>query len=207
VKIKTIGRGNLGGTLGRLWASAGHEVTQLGRDGGDASDADVVLLAVPSAVVPGALAAVTGLNGKVIFDATNRVGSQVPPAGHQSIAEYVKSDYRWASREGLSPQLRRHLGPGDHRLSGSWSSGLLPIRDSAELLKALAALPRAPHRRALRARRQRPASTTRTRAGRRRKEHHLTGLDSRMPGWLMAPSERATRDVGALCRAYAACAA
>jgi predicted dinucleotide-binding enzyme len=91
MKITTIGRGNIGGTLGRLWSSAGHEVTQLGRDGGDASDADVVLLAVPSAVVPDALAAVTGLDGKVIFDATNRIGSQTPPAGYDSVAEYVKA--------------------------------------------------------------------------------------------------------------------
>jgi hypothetical protein len=91
MKITTIGRGNLGGTLGRLWASAGHGVTQLGHDGGDASDADVVLLAVPCAVVPDALAGVSGLDGKVIFDATNRIGDQIPPTGHQSIAEYVKA--------------------------------------------------------------------------------------------------------------------
>ena len=91
MKITTIGRGNIGGTLGRLWSSAGHEVTQLGRDGGDASNADVVLLAVPSAVVPDALAAVTGLDGKVIFDATNRIGGLVAPVGHQSNAEYVKA--------------------------------------------------------------------------------------------------------------------
>ena len=91
MKITTIGRGNIGGTLGRLWTSAEHEVTQLGHDGGDASDADVVLLAVPSAVVPDALAGVSGLDGKVIFDATNRIGSQAPPAGHQSNAEYVKA--------------------------------------------------------------------------------------------------------------------
>jgi predicted dinucleotide-binding enzyme len=91
MKITTIGRGNIGGTLGRLWSSAGHEVTQLGRDGGDASNADVVLLAVPSAAVPNALAAVTGLDGKVIFDATNRIGDQTPPAGYDSVAEYVKA--------------------------------------------------------------------------------------------------------------------
>ena len=91
MKITTIGRGNIGGTLGRLWTSAGHEVTQLGRDGGDASDADVVLLAVPSDAVPDALAAVTGLDGKVILDATNRIGGLAAPAGHQSNAEYVRA--------------------------------------------------------------------------------------------------------------------
>jgi predicted dinucleotide-binding enzyme len=91
MKITTIGRGNLGGTLGRLWASAGHEVTQLGRDGGDAGDADVVLVAVPNAAVPDALGGVSGLRGKVILDATNRMGGQAPPAGYDSVAEFVKA--------------------------------------------------------------------------------------------------------------------
>lgn len=92
MKITTIGRGNIGGTLGRLWASAGHEVTQLGHDGGDASDADVVLLAVPGPVVPEALAGVSGLQGKVILDATNRFSSETPPpTGYDSVAEYVKA--------------------------------------------------------------------------------------------------------------------
>ena len=47
MKIVTIGRGNVGGGLAALWRKAGHEVTALGHDGGDASDADVVLVAVP----------------------------------------------------------------------------------------------------------------------------------------------------------------
>jgi 8-hydroxy-5-deazaflavin:NADPH oxidoreductase len=71
VKITTIGRGTIGGTLGRLWTSAGHEVTQLGRDGGDAADADVVLLAVPGEVVSDAVASVTGLHGKIVLDKTS----------------------------------------------------------------------------------------------------------------------------------------
>jgi len=93
MKITTIGRDTIGGTLGRLWTSAGHEVTELGRDGGDAADADVVLLAVPDEAVPDALASVTGLHGKVVLDATNRVGvvEHSAPAGYPSIAEYVKA--------------------------------------------------------------------------------------------------------------------
>ncbi|HEY3772785.1 MAG TPA: hypothetical protein VGL69_07335 [Solirubrobacteraceae bacterium] len=90
MKITTIGRGNIGGTLGRLWASAGHEVTQLGREGGDASDADVVLMAVLSGAVPDVLTRVTGLDGKVVLDATNRM-SAAPPAGYPSIAEYIQA--------------------------------------------------------------------------------------------------------------------
>ncbi len=38
-----IGRGNVGGGLAKLWREAGHEVQELGRDGGDASAADVLL--------------------------------------------------------------------------------------------------------------------------------------------------------------------
>lgn len=63
----------------------------LGRAGGDAADADVVLLAVSNQVVPGALARVTGLHGKVVIDATNRLGGQDAPTGYPSVAEYVKA--------------------------------------------------------------------------------------------------------------------
>jgi predicted dinucleotide-binding enzyme len=37
MKITTIGKGNIGGGLARLWEKAGHEVTTLGHEGGDAS--------------------------------------------------------------------------------------------------------------------------------------------------------------------------
>jgi predicted dinucleotide-binding enzyme len=91
MKITTIGRGTIGGTLAKLWTAAGHDVTQLGRTGGDAADADVVLLAVPNQAVPAALASVTGLTGKVVLDATNRLSGEAPPTGYPSIAEYVKA--------------------------------------------------------------------------------------------------------------------
>jgi 8-hydroxy-5-deazaflavin:NADPH oxidoreductase len=91
MKITTIGRGTIGGTLARLWTSAGHEVVELGREGGDAGDADVVLLAVPNAAVADALSSVAGLQGKIVIDATNRLDGADPPAGHPSTAEYVKA--------------------------------------------------------------------------------------------------------------------
>jgi predicted dinucleotide-binding enzyme len=76
MKITVIGRGNVGGGLARKWRDAGHEVQELGRDGGDAADADVVLVAVPSAQIADALGRVTGLEGKVTIDATNAVRSR-----------------------------------------------------------------------------------------------------------------------------------
>ena len=91
MKITTIGRGSIGGTLARLWTSAGHEVTELGRGGGDAAGADVVLLAVPSSAVADALTGVTGLSEQVVIDATNRLGGEDPPPGYASVTEYVKA--------------------------------------------------------------------------------------------------------------------
>ncbi len=58
MKITTVGRGNIGGGLARFWEQAGHEVTTLGHEGGDVSDADVVLIAVPSGSLGEALESV-----------------------------------------------------------------------------------------------------------------------------------------------------
>jgi predicted dinucleotide-binding enzyme len=41
--------------------------------------------------VPAALAGVTGLEGKIVLDATNRLNGEAPPTGYPSIAEYVKA--------------------------------------------------------------------------------------------------------------------
>ena len=37
MKITVVGRGNVGGGLADRWERSGHEVTRLGRDGGDYS--------------------------------------------------------------------------------------------------------------------------------------------------------------------------
>jgi 8-hydroxy-5-deazaflavin:NADPH oxidoreductase len=90
MRIATIGRGNIGGGLADLWEQAGHEVTRLGKEGGDVSAADVVLVAVPGGAIAGALDSVSGLEGKTAIDATNLGGAE-RPAGFDSNAEYVKS--------------------------------------------------------------------------------------------------------------------
>jgi predicted dinucleotide-binding enzyme len=87
--ITTIGRGNIGGGLGRLWEAAGHTVNALGREGGDASEADVVLVAVPSGSISDALAKVTGLEGKIAIDTANAFTGRNEQ--YESFAHEVKS--------------------------------------------------------------------------------------------------------------------
>jgi 8-hydroxy-5-deazaflavin:NADPH oxidoreductase len=92
MKITTIGRGNVGGGLARLWRNAGHDVTELGKEGGDASNADAVLVAVPSRSIDDALASVSGLEGKVVIDATNAFTGRAE--GFESLAQQVKARTR-----------------------------------------------------------------------------------------------------------------
>jgi predicted dinucleotide-binding enzyme len=89
VKITVVGRGHVGGGLARLWEKAGHDVMALGRDGGDGSGADVVLVAVPGDAIAEALGGVSGIEGKPAVDATNAYRGR--PDGFESLAQQVKS--------------------------------------------------------------------------------------------------------------------
>jgi 8-hydroxy-5-deazaflavin:NADPH oxidoreductase len=89
VNITVIGRGNVGGGLADRWERAGHDVTRIGRDGGDASDADAVLVAVPGGEIAEALARVSGLEGKIAIDATNAFGGRNEQ--FESLTHEVKS--------------------------------------------------------------------------------------------------------------------
>ncbi|MGW3769914.1 hypothetical protein [Actinomadura verrucosospora] len=89
MNITVIGRGRVGGGLARLWEKAGHQVRTLGRDGGDASDTDVVVVAVPGDTIAEALRRVTGLDGQVTIDATNLYTER--DSAFPSLAHQVKS--------------------------------------------------------------------------------------------------------------------
>jgi 8-hydroxy-5-deazaflavin:NADPH oxidoreductase len=89
MNITVIGRGNVGGGLAARWRKAGHEVQELGKDGGDASNADAVLVAVPSDAIAEALGKVSGLAGKVVIDATNAFAGRNDD--FPSLAHEVKS--------------------------------------------------------------------------------------------------------------------
>jgi 8-hydroxy-5-deazaflavin:NADPH oxidoreductase len=89
MRITTIGRGNVGGGLASRWREAGHDVTELGSEGGDVSDADVILLAVPSKTIDDALGSVKGVEGKIVIDATNAFTGRAE--GFESLAHQVKA--------------------------------------------------------------------------------------------------------------------
>jgi predicted dinucleotide-binding enzyme len=90
MNVAVVGKGNVGGGLADLWERAGHDVTRIGKDGGDVSDAEAVLIAVPGGAVSDALERVQGIEGKTVIDATNLIGAE-PPSGFASNAEFVKS--------------------------------------------------------------------------------------------------------------------
>jgi 8-hydroxy-5-deazaflavin:NADPH oxidoreductase len=89
MNIAVIGKGNVGGGLARLWAQAGHDVSAFGKEGGDASGADVLVVAVPSGAIADALGKVDGIEGKTAIDATNAFGGRNEE--FPSLAAQVKS--------------------------------------------------------------------------------------------------------------------
>lgn len=82
MRIAVIGRGNVGSALGGRWAEAGHEVLYGVRApeafdertlAAVVEDADVAVLAVPHAAVPGAVEQLGDMSGKVVLDCTNPI--------------------------------------------------------------------------------------------------------------------------------------
>jgi predicted dinucleotide-binding enzyme len=122
MRITVFGRGNVGGGLADLWERAGHQVTRLGRDGGDVSDAEVVLVAVPGGSIADALDRLTGAAGKTVIDATNLYGV-VPPDGFASNAEFVKSKTNGPTAKSFNinfASLYRRLGEARVRPCNLW---------------------------------------------------------------------------------------
>jgi|SRR6187200_1373253 predicted dinucleotide-binding enzyme len=79
MKIGSIGKGNVGGALTRLWQQAGHNVRAGGREDSVADVAahgDVVLLAVDAEAVEEVVQAAGPLDGKVLIDATNDIDAK-----------------------------------------------------------------------------------------------------------------------------------
>jgi predicted dinucleotide-binding enzyme len=75
MQIGVLGGGRVGSALAARWRSAGHDVVVSTRAtvAETASGKDAVLLAVPAAAAPDALAAAGALAGTVLIDATNNL--------------------------------------------------------------------------------------------------------------------------------------
>jgi NADPH-dependent F420 reductase len=169
MKIAIIGAGNVGGTLGKRWARAGHEVAFGARDPADAKvaalvresgpsaraasvpqaarDADVVVLTVPWDSAQEALASAGDLMGKVLIDATNPVAMtpdglrQGPVIGATTSAgEQVA---RWAAGARVVKAFNTTGWPNmaDPRY-GSQGLSMLLCGDDAEARKVTADLAR-----------------------------------------------------------------
>lgn len=123
MKIAVVGKGNVGGGLADRWERAGHDVTRIGKDGGDVSDADAVLVAVPGAAIADVFDNVTGWDGKTVIDATNLVGAD-PPGGFSSNAEFVKSKTNGPTAKSFNVNFARLYDKLDQvqtRPSNMWS--------------------------------------------------------------------------------------
>jgi predicted dinucleotide-binding enzyme len=123
MKIAVVGKGNVGGGLADRWERAGHDVTRIGKDGGDVSDADAVLIAVPGGALTDAIESVSGWEGKTVIDATNLIGAE-PPGGFSSNAEFVKSKTNGPTAKSFNLNLARlydQLDEASSRPSNIWS--------------------------------------------------------------------------------------
>ena len=104
MNVAVLGRGNVGGGLADLRERAGHEVTRIGREGGDVSNVEAVVVAVPGGAIAEALDNVQGLEGRTVIDATN-LANVDPPAGFSSNAAFVKSRLQPIRRLSLSTPI------------------------------------------------------------------------------------------------------
>jgi 8-hydroxy-5-deazaflavin:NADPH oxidoreductase len=135
MKVAVVGKGNVGGGLADLWEGAGHDVTRIGSDGGDVSDADAVLIAVPGGAVADVFGTVSGWEGKTVIDATNLIGADAPD-GFGSNAEFVKSKTNGPTAKSFNlnfAKLYDQLGSQSTRPSNIWS-GDEEARDTVETL-------------------------------------------------------------------------
>lgn len=122
MKIAVFGKGNVGGGLADLWEKKGHQAIRLGRNGGDVSQADVVVLAVPGNAVTEAMGKLKGIEGTIVIDATNLINAK-PPGGFASNAEFVKSKAKGPTAKSFNinfASLYSQLGKAKMRPSNLW---------------------------------------------------------------------------------------
>jgi 8-hydroxy-5-deazaflavin:NADPH oxidoreductase len=135
MNIAVVGRGNVGGGLADKWEQAGHSVTRIGKEGGNVSDADAVLIAVPGGAIEEALDQVDGLEGKTAIDATNLFDAP-RPAGFNSNAEFVKSRTNGPTAKSFNTNfaaLYDQIGDAESQPGNLWSGD----EDAREVVEQL----------------------------------------------------------------------
>ena len=118
MKIAIIGAGNVGGTLGKGWAKAGHDVAFGVRDAADpkwkellaaaggrgktatvrdaAAAAEVIALTVPWDAAQDALKSAGNLSGKILLDSTNPLKPDLSGLTHGSTTSGGEQVAAWA---------------------------------------------------------------------------------------------------------------
>jgi NADPH-dependent F420 reductase len=118
MKIAIIGAGDVGGTLGRLWAKKGHQImfgvrnlqshnvlnlirsinsgVKVGTIGEAASFADVIVLAIPWMAVEETIKSAGDLSGKILIDPTNPIKADLTGLIIESSTSAAEEIAKWA---------------------------------------------------------------------------------------------------------------
>ena len=118
MEIAIIGAGDVGGTLGRLWANKGHQImfgvrnlqshnvlnlirsidsgVKVGSIGEAASFADVIVLAIPWMAVEETIKSAGDLSGKILIDPTNPIKADLTGLIIESSTSAAEEIAKWA---------------------------------------------------------------------------------------------------------------
>jgi 8-hydroxy-5-deazaflavin:NADPH oxidoreductase len=118
MEIAIIGAGDVGGTLGRLWAKKGHQImfgvrnlqshnvlnlirsidsgVKVGTIGEAASFADVIVLAIPWKAVEETIKSAGDLSGKILIDPTNPIKADLTGLIIESSTSAAEEIAKWA---------------------------------------------------------------------------------------------------------------
>lgn len=118
MEIAIIGAGDVGGTLGRLWANKGHQImfgvrnfqghnvlnlirsigsgVKVGTIGEAASFADVIVLAIPWKAVEETIKSAGDLSGKILIDPTNPIKADLTGLIIESSTSAAEEIAKWA---------------------------------------------------------------------------------------------------------------
>lgn len=113
MEISIIGAGDVGGTLGRLWARKGHQImfgvrnlqshnelvnsgVKVGTIREAASFADVIVLAIPWMAVEETIKSAGDLSGKILIDPTNPIKADLTGLIIESSTSAAEEIAKWA---------------------------------------------------------------------------------------------------------------